>query len=652
MQARSRTAWLLLAAITAATSVASPHARQAASQATGVIAGQVVDAGSGRGVGGALVVLTGIPSTPDVTDPSGARLTVLVEQGLMSPEQAAAAGGAAQQRAYADSAGRFVFRELTRGTYTIAVTMSGYSPSGFGKRQPDGPTRPLELADNQRKADVTIRLWKYAVISGTLRDEGGEPMIGVTVRAMRRIFAGGRPRLAAGGQATTDDRGMYRIASLAAADYVVVVPNTIITLANSTVDGFRAARMSGTAPEAMRQYQDSGAPTPNGSGVRAGDLTLVVSSDTSRALLIPPGDGGRMFVYPTVFYPGTTTSAQASAIMLGSAEERAGIDFALRPVPAARVTGTVSGPDGPAAGIGVRLLPVDADALVVETGFEAALAAADASGQFTFLAVPAGQYRLKAYRNPRPEAATPGVAGEPVWWAEMPVSVGDADITGLALMLRTALRVSGLIVFEGTAPKPAPQRIQTMQVTLGGVDSRSVVGGSIARSDAGGKFTTNGNVPGRYWLNVTPPGPEWTLKSVMAGGQNALEQPLILESTDISGVIVTFTDRVIELSGSVTAAAGMAADQEFQVLLFPADHQAWIANGMPARKMATARATPTGTFQMRVSLPGDYLVAAIGAEIPVDSTPQFYAALARSATRVSFTDGEKKSVTVTASRPR
>ena len=55
---------------------------------------------------------------------------------------------------------------------------------------------------------------------------------------------------------------------------------------------------------------------------------------------------------------------------------------------------------------------------------------------------------------------------------------------------------------------------------------------------------------------------------------------------------------------------------------------------------------------MRVALSGDYLVAAIGAEVQVEQTPQFYAALSRSATRVSFTEGEKKSISLPVSRVR
>ena len=115
----------------------------------------------------------------------------------------------------------------------------------FGRQRPEGPSRQLELAENQRKTDAIVRLWRFGVISGTVTDESGEPMIGVTVRAMRRIYAGGRPRLGAGPQGTTDDRGMYRIASLPAGDYVVVMPNTTTTVANSAIDAYRAAISTG-----------------------------------------------------------------------------------------------------------------------------------------------------------------------------------------------------------------------------------------------------------------------------------------------------------------------------------------------------------------------------------------------------------------------
>ena len=94
MPVRSRTGWLLLAVGVSVASIASPRAQQAPPRqaaamqtplaANSVIAGQVVDAGNGRGVPGALVVMTGgAPPASSVTDPAqAARVAALARAGL------------------------------------------------------------------------------------------------------------------------------------------------------------------------------------------------------------------------------------------------------------------------------------------------------------------------------------------------------------------------------------------------------------------------------------------------------------------------------------------------------------------------------------------------------------------------------------------
>jgi hypothetical protein len=51
--------------------------------------------------------------------------------------------------------------------------------------------------------------------------------------------------------------------------------------------------------------------------------------------------------------------AQAQIITVGSGEDRAGLDLQMRLVPGSRVSGTLTGPDGPVANIGLKLVPVD-----------------------------------------------------------------------------------------------------------------------------------------------------------------------------------------------------------------------------------------------------------------------------------------------------
>jgi hypothetical protein len=371
-----------------------------------------------------------------------------------------------------------------------------------------------------------------------------------------------------------------------------------------------------------------------------------------------------MMVYPTSFYPGTGALAQATAVTVGSGEQRQGIDLVLRPSPATSVSGILTGPDGPAGNQGLRLIPGDVSRIIGDGGFESATASTDASGRFTFLGVPAGQYMLRAYRIARGDLVyfnqeAPGAAGAtgargrgagevvgPTLWAEMPVAVGDGPVVDLAVTLRPGAVVSGQVAFDGTAARPTPQQLQAISISIAPADGRTPLAPMpAARVDANGRFTLPGYPPGAYIISASAPTRDWAVRSIMAGSTNAWAQPLILEAADVGNVVVTYTDRTTELSGTLQGIPANT-DEIFSVLIFPADHQAWIANGMMMRRMVSASVTKAGTFQVRLSMPGEYLAVAKSQDVAGEMTGEYFASLARSATRVSIAEGEKKSVSL------
>lgn len=635
--------------------------------ATGLIVGQVIDAGSGKPVSGAIVSIQGggRPGAAAMTTPE--MELRMIEVGL-----AARGGGpAGPQPVMTDSDGRFVFRDLAKGNYGLTAVMPGYSTGTYGRRRPDGPGRQIDLADHERVTDAVVRVWKNASIAGAVVDEAGEPAVGLSVRAIRRVTMGGRRRWTPATTASTDDRGMYRIANLVPGDYLVAIQSTQTTVPAASADAYMQAIMSGTMAELSRQRLESGAPFPSGAGIRIGDLQLQASTATRTHSAPSPTEDGRMLVYQTTFYPAASRPDQASVVALGSGEQRMNVDLQLRLVPTARVSGSVMGPDGPSANTGVRLIPAGTDDFVSESGLEAAVASTDAEGRFTFLGVPGGQYTAKAHRVPRPGVnfgdenmaivggmpvtaagpEPPTTISAPSFYAELAVSVGEGDLTGVNLAFRPGARLSGQVEFDGTAPRPPPQRLQQMSVNLMAVDARApAVPTAANRANQDGRFTTSGYPPGKYWVNVNSPGPEWTIRSVTVAGVSALERPVELGTDDIGNVVVTFTDRIIELSGTVQGDAALIDGAT--VIAFPADYTSWIANGLGPRRMASVIASKTGTYTMRLPVPGDYLVAAIGADTAPDQDPQFYAALARFATRLSVVEGDKRSLPLTIGRIR
>ena len=86
--------------------------------------------------------------------------------------------------------------------------------------------------------DLTLRMTRGAVLSGTITDENGAPASGVSVRALQlRVQNGERTFVgvpSAGSTIeTTDDRGMYRFFGLPPGDYTVTAQPRMTSPAKS-----------------------------------------------------------------------------------------------------------------------------------------------------------------------------------------------------------------------------------------------------------------------------------------------------------------------------------------------------------------------------------------------------------------------------------
>jgi hypothetical protein len=619
-----------------------------------------VDAATGRGIPEVMVALTLRPAAPAGTSgsPSGP---------VYAP---------VTQRVLTGADGRFLLRDLPAGTVTISTLAAGYITGSYGGMSPNGPGS-LDLADAERAGEVKIRMWKHASISGAIVDEAGDPAVGINVQLLRKSVVNGQMRYSNGRSATTDDRGWFRIGALTPGDYLVSIPNTTATMPSATLDAYFQQSSGAAAADALRtSLQSSGAPILSSGGIRVGDLSVQSSLRVAGG---GPAAGEPLFAYQTIYYPAATVPGHATIITLNSGDDRAGIDLQLRPVPTFRVSGLVSGPDGLVANVGVRLLPAGMADFTTESGLEAARTATAGNGSFTFLGVAPGQYIAKVLLFPQlspqqqqamldmqnaqamlallassttPEmlssrfpAATPPSA----LWANAPVTVSTEDVSGLSLTLRPAPRATGRVCFDGATPPPTPDRLVAMTVAL------SPVGPTGApppptRLTAAGEFTSAGYPPGQYYLQVPTPGAPWIAKSAMAGGRDLIQLPVELTETDVSGVVVTYTDRPSQLSGSVTALS--TPSESTSVMLLAADYRSALAAGAVATRVARlVTVSKSGTYTLPALLAGEYLILAVAdmdASLAMD--PAFMDAIAKQATRVSLAEGEKKTMGLQAVR--
>jgi hypothetical protein len=209
--------------------------------------------------------------------------------------------------------------------------------------------------------------------------------------------------------------------------------------------------------------------------------------------LTPPAPvNGRPQTYPPTFFPGAVNVSAATTIELRAGEARGGVDIALRPVGAASVSGTVTGPPDVLPGLVVRLLPDGLEDL--GTASEVATATIAGDGRFVLPNVPAGPYTLDIRRSlselqyrtplatqPVPLPTTPGTSatgggsgsiasgpygatystrvgrGNGAYFAQMRLAVDARGVTDLVVPLKRGVSIRGRLVTEaGTPPAPGP----------------------------------------------------------------------------------------------------------------------------------------------------------------------------------------------------
>jgi hypothetical protein len=564
------------------------------------------------------------------------------------------------------SDGRFVVRSLRRGEYQLEAVKPGYIAGWYGARRPFGPSLPVTLAEGERRTDVVIRLWKHASISGMVVDEAGEPLVDVHVIALRRTFVAGRPRFEPVESGSTDDRGIYRIPGLQPGHYIVSVPtsNAAVPLASAQQLEEMMAQSLPALPTPNRLHlamMEIGATPVGGMTSMArmvGDQVQTLSGPTP-----PPFDGSKLYAYPTLFYPNATTVEAATSFPVTAGQERTGIDLQLKPVPTARVSGMVIGPADMVGGVAVRLTRRGAQEGM--KGVSSPGTVTEATGRFTFIGVPAGDYVLRAAVQPLPTvtpvASAPTRAGSSIVnttivdfdtplssdqqasWAIVPLSVGDADLTEVNVTLRAGVRVTGRFEFDGSIERPAAEQLSQIRVSLDAADGRAAerFGRSYGRIDRSGRFATQSVPAGAYFLGLDGLPRGWSLKSVSAAERDVSDSPLELESADLGNVVIILTDRPASLSGTIDVGSAGSRDNVV-VVLFPTDPKAWTDTGANPRRLRRRNMTPSGAYEMSNLLAGEYYVAATTEEAIEDfPDPALLERLAGVAARVQVGAGEK-----------
>jgi Carboxypeptidase regulatory-like domain len=542
-------------------------------------------------------------------------------------------GGLSSSRTViANDNGTFAFDGLPAGRYTVSAAKDGYITLNFGAKRPNRPGTPIGVRSGEARR-LTLRLPRGGVITGTISDQDGTPVAGVSVRAMayRSPLPTGERRLAPVGISAsgTDDRGVYRIYGLPAGEYFLTAqppapPGELRMLSASEVRQALADVKAAPRSQWSRLPGIPPAPAAQNTG--------------------PAPEPGPRGSYVPVFFPGTSDATRARPVIVESGQERASIDFQLEYVPAVMVQGTVAGA-GTARFATVILAGRSSSSTGVDFLTRAAQPAPD--GYFRFTGVTPGDYTLTSRVIPAADASSGRAASVPLY-ASTDIVVAGEDVNGITLSPQPGLTVSGKIVFEGTTPFPAAI-LATFAAGLGLPLGRAQPGGMfqpVMEVDPTGRFVISGIPPGPLSALGTrgirtPFGP-WWLRSIALDGRDALDTPLEVRQSTTEATI-TLSDRASDLTGSVADARGQPASGHYLVV-FGTDGVSWFPS---SRRIAAVRPGPDGRYTIRNLPAGEYFVVATD---DIDDNQWFEVStlrqLAARAAKISLADYERKTFNV------
>jgi 5-hydroxyisourate hydrolase-like protein (transthyretin family) len=553
--------------------------------------------GQGRGPGTPGAGRRGAPPQRDVAVPTGTAIisgrVVAADTGRpLKRARVVAGGGGRPHAASTDEQGRYRITGLVAGSYTVAVTKAGFVDGAYGQRRISGTGVPVDLTDGQQAANIDVRIARGGVVTGHVLDEEGEPLARAMVTVMRQQYVRGQKQLTSAGADQSDDRGQYRIFGLPPGDYFV-------------------SATAGDVEQIVRQL--------------VGDPGSPQQSDASG--------------YAPTYYPGVTTSSDATRLKLAAAQEISGIDFQIQVVALATVKGVVAG--GSAT---VMLISDDgggAGALAGRGGgrggfglFGGGLRAVTRpDGTFAIPNVTPGKYTIVARADGGPNGASRTAVQQ--------VVVAGAEVN-VALSPVPNVQLGGTFTLEATGTPPANgfTGFRVMPVAIGG-SAAMAIGGRGARPsdlDPAGQFTINDVAPGAYTIRATTPR-GWTMKAVYLDGREITDEPIDVKSDNMTGLNVIFTDRVSGLAGSVRDPRGTPASN-VTVILFPSDERQWLPQ---SRRIMTARTDTSGAYQLSAVPPGEYLITAIeDAEQGEWFDPAFLDEIKGRATKIRIEEGAQR----------
>jgi protocatechuate 3,4-dioxygenase beta subunit len=409
------------------------------------------------------------------------------------------------------------------------------------------------IAANQTIDHLDIRLFRGAVITGHITDDFGDAAPNARVTLMRAQYRRGDRTLTAATGVTTNDIGEYRMFGLSPGEYYISAMGP----------------PQGTAAPAARDSLE-------GQEARNG--------------------------YAPTFYPGTPTASLAQKLTVGLAQTLNEISFALVAARTATIHGrAVDSLGRPIPGV-VQIRPRDGTA-----GLSTAGGPIRADGTFAIPNVYPGAYVL-VVNGPRGPNQPPRTSNDPEF-ALAYVIVNGEDVTDVALTPVVPVSITGRISFEdqdaARSVASSAVRVATLAATVGDAGLGVGSGGNPLPVNDDFTFAMR-TTPGRMAIRATAAG--WLVKAIRISGRDITDNEIDVSGQGLNDVEIEMTNRLQEISGSVTDTSGKAAANAM-VLIFAQDRSHWTAPF--GRYEARSRTDADGRFATSSLPPGEYLAIAV-----------------------------------------
>ena len=353
--------------------------------------------------------------------------------------------------AMSDRTGHFSIATIRPGTYILAPELAGFL---YVQGKGGAAVPSLTIKPGEHLTGYQLEMTPWAVISGRVVDEAGDPVQSVRVQTVPVTPGSTRVMVIPIPNQATDDRGEFRL---------VVAPGKYYVQA--TLGIFRGA------DERLEKRSDG----------------------TSEA------------IYGITFYPSAIRKERGTVVEAVAGKDAGGIEIRLaRQQAGLSISGGVSGvPEGQARGY--ISMQSGESAQRIQSGSSTGIGA---DGKFRFDGLQPGFYRVTAQYS---DGKTHLVSRSMEWQLE------NSEIANVELLLSPGLELSGSLKMDGeaagvAAPKRTVRLVPAMSFFPAGM---ATTGGEV---DGSGAFRIGNIAPGKYRVKVEPLAENAYLKALEIDG--------------------------------------------------------------------------------------------------------------------------------------